>query len=243
MNNNNDLFPFPVFEDEQPDKKSESSLPSFPEAKPDKTATASDSTLTQQEVEELRSMLEWFRNSQTKPAKQAATMVELSSAPRPETHKSIIEMWLKLVAESEEPALATVANEIAETVQTIANANASTKISMALFGLLPVKKHLRHGTPEQQMFALNVMGDRFLSAIASMTFTERKNLLKSVAKALSVACDKFTFIQTEGEIFNPQHHERLPQSVSSGRTIREMHSFLVIETISNKLIRTSQVLT
>lgn len=241
MNDKNELFPFPVFEGEQPADKSESSLPSFPEPKPDDQPA--EAPLTQQEVAELRSMLEWFKKPQASSAQQAATIAELSSPAISDASKTLIEDWLKLVRDTEEPALAGVASEIAELAQTIDNDKVSTKILMALYGLLPIKKYLRHGTPEQKMFTLSVMGDRFLATINSVAFTERKKLLKSVARALSIACDKFTFIQTEGEVFNPQHHERAPQSPSSGRTIREMRSFLVIETISNKVIRTSQVLT
>lgn len=241
MADKNELFPFPVFEGEPPSDKSESSLPSFPEPKPDNQPA--EAPLTQQEIAELRSMLEWFRKPQTSSAQQAATIAELSSPAISDTFRALIENWLKLVEDSEEPALGAVAGEIAELTQTIDSESASTKVLMALYGLLPVKKYLRHGTPEQQMFTLSVMGDRFLTIINSVAFTERKKLLKSVARALSIACDKFTFIQTEGENYNPQHHERAPQSPSSGRTIREMRSFLVIETISNKVIRTSQVLT
>lgn len=243
MNDKNELFPFPVFESEQPDAKTESSLPSFPESHQEQSANAGENSLNQQEIAELRSMLEWFRKSQTKSAQQAATIAELAPHAEHDITRSSPAKWLKFVTDSEDPAIAAIAAEMVELLHTIDAENASAKVSMALTGLLPVKKFLRHGTPEQQMFALTVIGDRFLATISSVAFAERKKLLKTVAKVLSIACDKFTFIQTEGEVFNPQLHERSPQSASSGRTIREMRSFLVIETISNKVIRTSQVLT
>ncbi len=90
---------------------------------------------------------------------------------------------------------------------------------------------------------LITLGERFLQQLAGVIFAERKRLLKTVARYLSEVSENCSFIQMEGETFNPQYHERAPGSMPSGKSIREMHGFLVTSRSSNQVVKPALVLT
>ncbi len=112
----------------------------------------------------------------------------------------------------------------------------------AFLGLFPCKRFIRHGTPEQKLFVLKTLSDRFLESIAGLKFQERKRLLKLVAKYLSEVSENYSFIPMEGEPFKPMFHERVAGSSTSGLVVKEMRSFLIIDSGSNHIIYTGLVL-
>jgi hypothetical protein len=130
-----------------------------------------------------------------------------------------------------------------EILKTISDNRVLVKIWGAANSLLPVKSNLRHGTPDQKLFMLITLGERFLQQLAGVIFAERKRLLKTVARYLSEVSENCSFIQMEGETFNPQYHERAPGSMPSGKSIREMHGFLVTSRSSNQVVKPALVLT
>ncbi len=113
----------------------------------------------------------------------------------------------------------------------------------AVLGVFPLGQTLRHGTPEQRLFTLNALGDRFLAQLAGLTFSSRRQLLKAAAAFLSAASEYYVFLSHEGEPFDAQHHERVAEGGSGGRTVREMRSFLVVRRQGDQVVRLAQVLT
>lgn len=136
---------------------------------------------------------------------------------------------------------AVVLNEFKEIIAKLQGVNEKTLIT-AFLGLFPCKRFIRHGTPEQKLFVLKSLSDRFLENIAGLKFQERKRLLKLVAKYLSEISDNYSFIPMEGEPFKPMFHERVAGSSASGLTVKEMRSFLIVDSSSNHIIYTGLVL-
>ena len=136
---------------------------------------------------------------------------------------------------------ANLLNEFKELVSKV-EGNIETTLITAFLGLFPCKRFIRHGTPEQKLFVLKSLSDRFLENIAGLKFQERKKLLKMVAKYLSEISENYSFIPMEGEPFKPMYHERVAGSSSSGLIIKEMRSFLIIDSGSNHIIYTGLVL-
>lgn len=136
---------------------------------------------------------------------------------------------------------AVVLNEFKEVVSKLQGTAEKTLIT-AFLGLFPCKRFIRHGTPEQKLFVLKILSDRFLESIAGLKFQERKRLLKLVAKYLSEVSENYIFIPMEGEPFKPMFHERVAGSSSSGLIIKEMRSFLIVDSSSNHIIYTGLVL-
>ena len=112
----------------------------------------------------------------------------------------------------------------------------------AFLGIFPCKRFIRHGTIEQKLFVLKSLSDRFLENIAGLRFPERRKLLKLIAKYFSDISENFTFIPMEGEPFKPTYHERVAGSSSSGLVVKEMRSFLVVDSRTNRIIYTGLVL-
>ncbi|MFZ2956954.1 MAG: hypothetical protein WA705_08705 [Candidatus Ozemobacteraceae bacterium] len=112
-----------------------------------------------------------------------------------------------------------------------------------LAGIFPVREFLRHGTPEQRLFTLMALGDRFLTGITGLAFSGRPALIQAVASYLSDVSECATFFAMEGDPFNNQHHERVPGSSPSGRMVREMRGFLVVRRGNNQIIRLGRVWT
>ena len=135
---------------------------------------------------------------------------------------------------------ADVLNEFKDIISKVETAAEKTVIT-AFLGVFPCKRFIRHGTPEQKLFVLKCLSDRFLENIAGLKFTGRKKLLKVVSKYLSDVSENYNFITMEGEPFKPTFHERVAGSSSSGLTIKEMRGFLVVDSRTNRVIYTGLV--
>ena len=135
---------------------------------------------------------------------------------------------------------ADVLNEIKDIFSKI-EATAEKTLITAILGIFPCKRFIRHGTPEQKLFVLKCLSDRFLENIAGLKFTGRKKLLKVISKYLSDVSENYNFITMEGEPFKPTFHERVAGSSSSGLTIKEMRGFLVVDSRTNRVIYTGLV--
>ena len=133
-----------------------------------------------------------------------------------------------------------VLNEFKDIVSKIEPA-AEKIVITAFLGVFPCKRFVRHGTPEQKLFVLKCLGDRFLENLAGLKFTGRKKLLKVISKYLSEVSENYNFISMEGEPFKPTFHERVAGSSSSGLVIKEMRGFLVVDSRTNRVIYTGLV--
>lgn len=255
MSETNELFPFPSVSEDEKKTAGGVELPAFP--------GTGEPPLGDDELRDLRSMLKAFRAGRSiaaeagppggaltedlpvipdvaassSPASVAAMPVQ-TAAPggmRPDS------LWaqLRLSDPVEIEALAAFKEIYGE----IAGSDDQMRVTWAMAGVFPIKKYLRIGTPEQKLFALNVLGDRFLQGLAGFSHPARKKLLKAVSRFLSGVSEVYSFLSMEGEPFNPQYHERIAGSATSGRLIREMHGFLVVLREGNRVVRLGQVLT
>lgn len=116
------------------------------------------------------------------------------------------------------------------------------QLSAALLGIFPCKKYIRHGTPEQKLFVLKSLGERFLSGMASIKWSERKKLNKVIAAYLSSLSEDYNFLSMEGEIFKPTFYERVAGSSASGTVVKEMRSFLIVHKNTNRVMHLGLVL-
>lgn len=123
-----------------------------------------------------------------------------------------------------------------------ADETSSEYIAVSILGLVPCKKFIRHGTPEQKLFVLKSLGDRFLDGIAGIKWIDRRKLIKAVANYLSSLSENYNFIPMEGEGFNPTLHERV-LGASAGNVIKEMRGFLVVARETNRVTYAGVVLT
>lgn len=258
MSASNELFPFPGQKDEDTkgSPTSNSDLPAFPEGEPD-----SSESLSPTEVKELRSIIKLFRNSNAqdlinevavKPSQpeKAAPPEELPvfpaepSAPtvKPNVFRESMLQFLDSAAITEVWEVET-RTALKSILQEISNDAGFVKVWGSIVGAFPAKKCLRHGTPEQKLFALIAFGDRFLQSVSGEVFPGRKKLLKTIGSYLSAVSENYNFIQMENETFSSQYHERVQGSSSSGRLIKEMHGFLVVGKDNNQVVRTGLVLT
>lgn len=268
MADNNDLFPFPFSnEAKEPTENSDSVLPAFPDSEPEKPSTPQNtdhsSELTSAEVGEIRKVLDLFRHGKLagtaapgshdavqslEPAKlfteiPGSIPEKTVASPKPEDTSRAELIQAFEATYCPDP----VENENKALLKGILNEIADSKTRLRAFanlaGLFPIKKCLRHGTPEQRLFTLIALGDRFLENMAGINFPERKKLIKAVARFLSQIAESFNFIQMEGEAFSSQYHERVAGASSAGKTVREMHGFLVVGKDNNQVVRVGQVLT
>ncbi len=113
----------------------------------------------------------------------------------------------------------------------------------AVTAAFPAAQALRFGTPDQKQFALSAATDRALAHLAGHAFPERGRLLKALAAWASTVAGSFTFLTAEGDPFNNQYWERLPAASPSGKTIREVHGFLVIRSDTRQVVRLGRALT
>ncbi|HAE39188.1 MAG TPA: hypothetical protein DCG57_11200 [Candidatus Riflebacteria bacterium] len=249
MSDNNELFPFPTVP--EPDKTDKQTLPAFPGS----TGIAADEApLSAEELREIRILLANQRvvQNESLPPLPSVDLPLPTSAPSAAESQSTVKpekvLQQQFVAHLEslqltEPFELEARRQLSEIIVTIADARMVTRIWSATSSILPIKSSLRHGTPDQKLFALIMLGERFLQSLSGMSFTDRKRLLKAVARYLSEVSETCSFIQMEGEPFNPQYHERAPGSMPSGKSVREMHGFLVTSRSSNQVVKTLLVLT
>lgn len=254
MTENDSFFPFPFGDgdNKEPEKAADTSLPAFPE----EPAQAADSSFNDSEIRDLKKIVDLYRQGKLASNPPAETISSAPAQPAPEP--------AFIAPLPVQPAVKEVADHIGEIISSLMTTDAVEQETKGIFkgilaeiqdqrtrmrafaalcGIFPIKKSLRHGTPEQRLFALNALGDRYLESMAGLHFNERKKLLKAVARYLSQISDGFNFIQMEGEAFASQYHERVAGASAAGKTVREMHGFLVVGRDSNQVVRIGQVLT
>lgn len=252
MSENKDLFPFPTAPESEQTRqanRSDSTLPAFPGSE------SQEAPLSNAELHEIRQFLASRKTQSENPeatalelpampsSTTAAVAVQAETAIKPEKvlQQHLTESWESL--NLTEPFEIEARKQLTEIIAAIGDTGTLVRVWGAANSLLPVKNSLRHGTPDQKVFTLIMLGERFLQSLAGIVFSERKRLLKTVARYLSEVSENCSFIQMEGEAFNPQYHERAPGSMPSGKTVREMHGFLVTARSSNQVVKTGLVLT
>lgn len=251
MSETNELFPFPTAAEDEKKAAGGVELPAFP--------GAGEPPLGDDELRDLRGMLKAYRAGRNvaadagqqggalaedlpvipdvavAPAAAVPTPAATAGGMRPDS------LWaqFRLSESTEAEALAAFKEIYGE----ITGSDDQARVIWAMAGVFPIKKFLRIGTPEQKLFVLNVLGDRFLQSLAGFAHPVRKKLLKAVSRFLSGISEVYSFLSMEGEPFNPQYHERIAGSSASGRQIREMHGFIVVLREGNRVVRLGQVLT
>jgi len=252
MSESNELFPFPAMggSESKGDAAASSELPAFPGSEDHNTE---EPPLSSDELRKIRHLL---ANSDNQPETARKSETELPPMPLPNTTAAAVQaetvstniLQQQLIAHWESLNLTETCEieariQLCEILKTISDNRVLIKVWGAANSLLPIKANLRHGTPDQKLFALITLGERFLKLLSGVNFSERKRLLKTTARYLSEVSENCSFIQMEGETFNPQYHERAPGSMPSGKSIREMHGFLVTSRSSNQVVKTALVLT
>jgi hypothetical protein len=259
MSDRNELFPFPAQADESSDQLNQgdkAALPSFPQQSID-----TEAPLSQDEIVELRKIMQLFRENN--PEKLISTFsvendeevesiepppsqlfsAKTSPATQPDLSlKEEISKVLKLTSGTDELDK-TICDDLVSVLFEIHDKKLLLNLFAAINSAFPMKFFLRNGTPEQKIFALAAVGDKFFHSISGLVFPQRKRLVKVIARYLSEISVSFSFIQMEGENFNPQYHERVPGSSSSSRIIKEMRGFLIVGKDNSQVIRISPVLT
>ncbi|EKD84364.1 MAG: hypothetical protein ACD_39C00093G0002 [uncultured bacterium] len=254
MSDNNDLFPFPtVPESEKADQQAKSSvsLPVFPGSS---TPATAEEPLSSEELREIRILLASRRSipcaepNEKTPVDPPLPVLPITAVNAETTVRPEKILQQQLVAHLESIHLietfeVEIRHQLIEIIEKIVDTRVISRVWAATSSILPIRNNLRHGTPDQKLFALIMLGERFLQSLSGINFTERKRLLKAVARYLSDVSETCSFIQMEGEPFNPQYHERAPGSTPSGKSVREMHGFLVTSRSSNQVVKTALVLT
>ncbi|MBF0546963.1 MAG: hypothetical protein HQM08_21155 [Candidatus Riflebacteria bacterium] len=241
MNKPDELFPFPPF----PLEKKEG--PPTP--------------LNPDEIRDLRTILELFRSGKltsppvTAPQEKAdvdpfAELPTNMSQPIPTTLPRSEEFVMRSafmkfldIRTSSSPLEDEIRNSLKAICQNLEDQHTFVQAFCAIVGIFPICDFLRHSTPEQKMFSLNSLGDRFFQVISGMRFPLRKELVKIIGKYLSDSSTNYSFLSMEGEPFNNQFHERVDGSSSSGRSIVEMRGFVVTRINSDQIVRLGRVLT
>lgn len=257
MSETNELFPFPTASEDEKKTAGGVELPAFP--------GTVEPPLADDELRDLRSMLKAYRvgrgiaadagaqggtlaedlpvipdvNVAGAAASNAAAKAPAQSAAVGAMRPDSLWSQFRLSDPVEVEALAAFKEIYGE----ITGSDDQARVIWAMAGVFPIKKFLRIGTPEQKLFVLNVLGDRFLQSLAGFAQPVRKKLLKAVSRFLSGISEVYSFLSMEGEPFNPQYHERIAGSSASGRQIREMHGFIVVLREGNRVVRLGQVLT
>ena len=133
--------------------------------------------------------------------------------------------------------------ELKRVLPEITDTGLALHVWTALAGVFPIRDCLRHGTPEQRLFALIALGDRFFQGLAGVRWSGRSELIKLVSRHLSEVSDGFSFLSMEGEPLHPQYHERVQGASSSSSQIREMRGFLIVRRQNNQVVRLGRVWT
>lgn len=113
---------------------------------------------------------------------------------------------------------------------------------ISLSAVFPLQNSIRNGTSDEKRFAMITSSDRFLTAMSGLKSDLRKPLVKRIGKYLTDISDKYGFISHEGSQFDNQTYERVEGSSSSGKIIREIHSYLVINKESKMVFRLGRAL-
>lgn len=211
--------------------------------------------LTRGEITAIRRFLALLSSGPTTPAGEKPS----SPVPRPDaapparetpgteqsnsnsTRKMLLEMWNSLPTQPGAEAKACV--EIGAILGDIPESSDWYRVFMALAGVCPIRESIRHGTPEQRVFTLTALGDRFLQGISGLAFQHRKPLIKAVGRFFSGIAEGYSFLSAEQDSFDNQFHERVEGASPNGRLIREMRGFLVVRSAGNQVVRSGRVLT
>lgn len=175
--------------------------------------------------------------------KETSTAVSAPMIPSENNSKDNNAFAIKLLEKQNlgDPVEADALNKMIEYAKTADEVSAEC-IAVAILALIPCKKFIRHGTPEQKLFVLKSLGDRFLDGIAGIKWIDRRKLIKAAANYLSSLSENYNFISMEGEGFNPTLHERV-LGASGGNIIKEMRGFLVVARGTNRVTYAGVVLT
>ncbi|MGM0600849.1 MAG: hypothetical protein ACQETH_13645 [Candidatus Rifleibacteriota bacterium] len=256
--NNDELFPFPgsTANDEDDSLTITPDLPDFPEPATQQKQQQEATELTADEIKQLRKIIKHFADSgllkENKEA-PAPTPIESRSSAAPTTEQleqqpptvDYKQLLLNEITgiEAEDDAAKRARDSFANILEKIKDPKTLLQVFRSISGVFPIGNSLRHGTPEQKLFALTVLGDRFLQEMAGQHFSQRKDLLKTVSLYLTACSKQYKFIQMENDNFSPQFHERVAGSGTGNRIIREMRGFLIVAQDSNQIVRIGQVLT
>lgn len=258
--NNNDLFPFPGQNQDEDETLIKPDLPAFPPASADTPGLAADEIKTLRQIIELfkhddlgkllKQKEEGLKQSPQEPLPASTSPQTLSEKASTPAGTAIPEYaWREAMFKQLDSAAVTEVWEVEsrgafkQILQAISSNSSFIKVWSAIAGIFPVKKCLRHGTPDQKRFALMAISERFLESLSGELFPDRKRLLKVAGAYFSAASEHYNFIAMESDNFSPQYHEKAPGSSATGRTIREMHSFVVVDKNSNLPVSKGLVLT
>jgi hypothetical protein len=256
--NNDELFPFPgsTQNDEDDSLTITPDLPDFPEPSSEQKQPGEAEELTAREIKQLRKIIEHFADSDllkenkepTSPKPVGSNSATASPQKQPEPKPPAVDYKKLLLNEisginAEDDAAGKAKSSFANILEKINDEKILLQVFRLISGVFPIGNNLRHGTPEQKLFALTVLGDRFLKEMAGFHFSQRKDLLKTVSLYLTACSKHYKFIQMENENFSPQFHERVAGSGTGNRIIREMRGFLIVARDSNQIVRVGQVLT
>ncbi len=273
MSDPKELFPFPVVDSGDSNtpagdpKTPSAALPGFPETV-NVPASANADSLTPEEVKDLRRLLQEYRLGKLTSAspKSDPPIVPLPlpvmptigqemkpllsppvagtvavSAAAPTVAEQVLEQVRAL--DLTIPVEIEMRNELVAALGEINEASTLLGVWSAVAGVFPLRGCLRHGTPEQRLFTLIALGDRFCESLAGMRWPGRQALIKGVARYLSDVSEVCSFLSMEQEPFQPTYHERVLGSSAGNSLIREMRGFLVIRRQNQQVIRLGRVWT
>ena len=251
------LFPFPSDDDkEKPSADPQPEvLPPFSETKQTAPMTipSSSTALTADEMKDIRKFLSLFGPgwlSRVDPISMADLADEARKAtsshfPAPpvkceDVAEKLLCAWDALPIKPSEQEIKSSFKKI---LTEISPTQELERIFIAVAGIFPIQESLRHGTPEQKLFTLFALTDRFLSMIAGIAIANRKPLIKIVARYASEISESFTFLTGENDQFNSQYYERVDGANTSGRIIKEIRGFLVVRKNTEQVVRLGRALT
>ncbi|MBI3038379.1 hypothetical protein HYY75_04895 [bacterium] len=213
--------------------------------------------LSFEEIKDLRILLSHFsatiKNVRQICREQIVSNVDVSQKPAessviplptpkisPNLKEELIALWKKFPVKPSEKDfganLLTILNGIPEKPH-------FSRIFHAVSSVFPIQNFLRHATPEQKVFTLIVLTDRFLSLLTEIQFEGRNTLLKTISRFCSDVSEGYSFFQHEGEPIEIQYYERVEGSNSSSRVIKEMHGFVVINKKTGNVFRMGRAMT
>ena len=256
--NNDELFPFPgsTGNDEDDSLTITPDLPDFPEPASEQKQPQETERLTAGEIRQVRKIIKHFadselfkENEETPAAKQVNSIPSTEPATKQPEQKAPSVNYKQLLLneitgiEAEDDSAKKARDSFAGIIEKISDTKTLLQVFRLISGIFPIGNNLRHGTPDQKLYALTVLGDRFLQEMAGFHFSQRKDLLKAVSLYLTACSKQYKFIQMENDNFSPQFHERVAGSGTGNRLIREMRGFLIVAQDSNQIVRVGQVLT
>ena len=263
MSDPKELFPFPVVGDDDAganpstNPSGSEALPGFPAAATAAEPASADA-LTAEEVKDLRRLLQEYRSGMLKPGSKkeepaplplpvmpTISVPEKVPAAKQAAELPLREQVLELLRQFDVtlPSEATVRQELPALLTEIAEPTALLTVWSAVCGVFPLRGCLRHGTPDQRLFALIALGDRFCEHLTGIRWPGRQSLIKLMGRFLSEVSEGCSFLSMEQEPFQPTYHERVPGAASGNSLIRETRGYLVVRRQNNQVLRLGRVWT